>query len=106
MVVVGGGCLGFQLPVSLFENETLFFYPGPPALGAHPLACIDHSWRDPYEEGGKKRISNQIRGSVGAFAGAERSPGENFRRRFKGPTSRADRGPATCVRPEPLFRGA
>lgn len=55
----GGGCLGFQLPVSLFENETLFFYPGPPALGTHPLACIDHSWREPCEEGGKKRISNR-----------------------------------------------
>lgn len=35
-----------QLPVSLFENETLFFNPGPPALRAHPFPRVDHSWRE------------------------------------------------------------
>lgn len=49
-----------QLPVSLFENETLLFDPGPPALSTHPLPCVDHGWRETFKEGegGEKCISN------------------------------------------------
>lgn len=48
----------FHLPVSLFENETLLFDPGPPALGAHPLPCVDHSGWETYKEDGERCISN------------------------------------------------
>lgn len=48
-----GGLFRLQLPVSLFENETLLFDPGPPALSAHPLPCVDHSGRETYKEGRK-----------------------------------------------------
>ncbi len=54
-----GGLFRLQLPVSLFENETLLFDPGPPALSAHPLPRIDHSGRETYKDGGKKCISNR-----------------------------------------------
>lgn len=51
-------CLGFHLPVSLFENETLLFDPGPPALGTHPFTRIHHCGGERYEEdmGGFKQI--------------------------------------------------
>lgn len=51
-------CLGFYLPVSLFENETLLFDPGPPALGTHSFTRIDHCGGGRYEEdgGGFKQI--------------------------------------------------
>lgn len=55
-------CLGFHLPVSLFENETLLFDPGPPALGTHPFTRIHHCGGERYEEDG--RDSNR---SVSAF---------------------------------------
>lgn len=61
-----GGLFRLQLPVSLFENETFLFDPGPPALSAHPLPCVDHSGRKTYKEGGKMHFK-QICVSVRTF---------------------------------------
>ena len=59
-----GGLIRLQLPVSLFENETLLFDPGPPALSAHPLPGVEHSGRETYKEGGEKMRFKQICVSV------------------------------------------
>lgn len=43
-------CLAVHLPVSLFENETLLFNPGPPALGTHAFARIRHRRGERYKQ--------------------------------------------------------
>lgn len=56
---VDGVLFRFQLPVSLFENEALFFDPSPPALSTHPLPCVNHSGRETYREEGRKKNAFQ-----------------------------------------------